>query len=95
MVWLSTKDPRTDRPSKKLDHKSVGHYQALRCHGNACTLNIPTGMSVNPSFHVSKLRKDSDNPLPNQHQEPPPPVTIEDAVEYEVDEVLNAKLLRG
>ena len=63
-VWLSTKNLKTDRPSKKLDHKMIGPFKILSAHGNAYKLDLPAHMVVNPTFHVSLLRKDPGDPLP-------------------------------
>lgn len=91
-VWLSTKNLKTDRPSKKLDHKMIGPFKVLRAHGNAYTLDLPAHMAIHSTFHASLLRKDPGDPLPGQHQEPPPPIKIDDQDEYEVDDILAARL---
>ena len=91
-VWLSTKNLKTDRPSKKLDYKMIGPFRVLRAHGNAYTLDLPPHMAINPTFHASLLRKDPEDPLPGQHQEPPPPTKIDEQDEYQVDDILAARL---
>ena len=35
-VWLSTKNIKTERPSKKLDHKMVGPFQIKALVGSSC-----------------------------------------------------------
>ena len=35
MVWLSTKNIKTDRPSKKLDHKMIGPYKVKELVGSS------------------------------------------------------------
>jgi hypothetical protein len=51
---------------------------------------------VHPVFHTKKLRKDPGNPLPRQTNLKPPPLEVEDGeTEYEVQEVLAVKLIRG
>ena len=35
-VWLSTKNIRTERPSKKLDHKIVGPFKIKALVGLSC-----------------------------------------------------------
>lgn len=91
-VWLSTNNPKTDRPSKKLDHKIIGPFKVLSAHGDACTLDLPAPMAISPTFHASLLRKDPADPLPGQHQEPPPPIKVDEQDEYEVDDILAARL---
>jgi hypothetical protein len=83
---------KTDRPSKKLDHKMIGPFKVIRAHGNAYTLDLPAHMTIHPTFHASLLQKDPADPLPGQHQEPPGPVIVRDQEEYEVDDILAARL---
>ena len=35
-VWLSTKNIKTERPSKKLDHKMVGPFKIKALVGSSC-----------------------------------------------------------
>ena len=46
-------------------------------------------------FHADRLRKAPENPLPGQLNAEPPPVQVNDYEEYEVQEVLASKLVRG
>lgn len=87
-VWLSSKNLSTDRPSKKLDYKKLGPFPVTFVRGTAVTLDLPASMSVNPTFHTSLLSRDPQDPLPDQHLAPPPPVNVQDHDEYEVDEIL-------
>ena len=95
LVWLSTKNLSTDRPSRKLDHRMVGPFSVISVHGNACTLDLPPSYHVHPVFHTSLLAKDPADPLPGQHPPPPPHVVVEDHDEYEVEEILAARRHRG
>ena len=70
----------------------IGPFKLLRAHGNAYTLDLPAHMAIHSTFHASLLRKDPGDPLPGQHQEPPPPIKIDDQDEYEVDDILAARL---
>jgi hypothetical protein len=92
-VWLSTKNLKTDRPSKKLDYKMIGPFKITKAFGNAYTLDLPAHMKIHPTFHVSLLRKDPADPLPGQHQDPPPLIKIDGHDEYEVDDILAARLV--
>ncbi|OAF57988.1 hypothetical protein VC83_05409 [Pseudogymnoascus destructans] len=51
-------------------------------------------MKIHPVFHNNLLRLDSDDALQGQHHEPPLPIIIEDELEWEVEEILDSKLLR-
>ena len=35
LVWLSTKNIHTERPSKKLDHKKIGPYKVIELVGSS------------------------------------------------------------
>ena len=90
-VWLSTKNIKTERPSKKLDHKMVGPFRIKALVGLSCQLDLPTSMKIHDVFHPSLLQKASDNPLPGQHNDPAPPVIVNDKEEWEVDDILDAR----
>lgn len=94
-VWLSTRNIRTTRPSKKLDHQMIGPYVIKKVVKGACQLNLPDGMKLHDTFHTSLLRPYSDDPLPGQIQPPPPPIEIEqDDPDYELDDILDSKRMR-
>src|SRR3984957_16372578 len=48
--------------------------------------------AVHPVFHVSQLELSTPNTIPNRIQPPPPPVEVDDDIEYEIAEILNSKL---
>ena len=66
-MWLSIKNIKTDRPSKKLDHKMISPFKIIKAFGNAYTLDLPAHITVHPIFHVSLLRKDPADALPGQY----------------------------
>ena len=90
-AWLSTKNIKTQRPSKKLDDKQIGPFEVLESRGNIVTLKLPDSMKIHNSFHVSLLRPDSNDPLKGQHVAPAHPVIIEDEEEWEVDDILDSR----
>ncbi|MBW0481696.1 hypothetical protein O181_021411 [Austropuccinia psidii MF-1] len=51
--------------------------------------------SIHPVFHISLLEPVNTSTIPNQNQEPPPRVIIEDEEEWEVSQILDSKLKRG
>lgn len=93
-VWLSTRNVKTERPSRKLDHKMIGPFEIKKVLGQSCQLELPQSMKIHDTFHTSLLRPDPDDPLEGQVQPPPPPVIIDDEDEYEVDDILNSKMHR-
>ena len=48
-------------------------------------------MKCHPVFHVSLLEPTASNPLKGQKQPAPPPVIIDDNVEFEAEEILDSK----
>ena len=51
-------------------------------------------MKCHPVFHVSLLEPTATNPLKGQKRPPPPPIVVNDEQEYEVEEVVDSKLIR-
>jgi len=77
MVYLNTRNLRTQRPAKKLDWKFIGPYKIKRkLNPYAYELQLPPEMKIHPTFHVSLLQPLKHEPVGRQVR-PPPPVIIE------------------
>src|SRR5208282_6140172 len=76
LVFLSTKNIATARPSKKLDHKFIGPFQVIRAiNSHSYQLDLPPEYRLlHNTFHTSLLRPAPNNPLPGQINPPPPPI---------------------
>ena len=48
--------------------------------------------AVHPVFHVSQLELSTPNMILNRIQPPPPPVEVDDDIEYEIAEILDSTL---
>ena len=85
---------RTTRPLKKLSERNLGPFEIIAQVGPASfTLRLPEHMkAVHPVFHVSQLELSTPNTIPNRIQPPPPPVEVDDDIEYEIAEILDSKL---
>ena len=84
MVYLSADGiPDTDRPSEKLSDQWYGPFEVEQLVGNSYHLKLPPSMKIHPVFHISKLMRSDENPLPNQYQEPQGPVEISENGEPE------------
>ena len=55
IVWLLTKNIKTERPSKKLDHKMIGPYKVRELVGSSYWLDLPTSMRIHNVFHPNLL----------------------------------------
>jgi len=98
LVWLSRRNITTTRPSSKLDVKRLSPFKVLKAVGDsklAFRLELPAQMRIHPVFHVSLLEPHHENPFPGRTQPPPPPIEIEDDVEWEVEEILDSRIQRG
>lgn len=94
-VYLSTVNLKTRRPSKKLDDKRIGPFKIIRKIGNSSyELLLPTSMKIHNVFHVSLLSEARASQIPGRRTDPPPPVEIDNEIEYEVAAILDSKLQR-
>jgi hypothetical protein len=95
LVLWSRRNITTTRPSTKLDFKRCGPYKILDVVSESkmvFKLDLPRSMKIHPVFHASFLDTLSTNTIPGRTQPPRPPVTVEDALEYEVEEVLDSRI---
>ena len=95
LVFLSSRNIKTARPSKKLDDKMLGPFRIIGKGGHSYELELPVTMKTEKVFHTSLLRKAAEDPLVGQTIAPPPPIIVDGADEYEVDDILDSKLVRG
>ena len=94
-VMLDTRNLKTDRPSKSLDHKQIGPYEIVRVINNAAyELKLPDSMKkTHPVFHPWLLHLDKSTPLPGQRRDAPPPVTTtEGYTTHYVKEIVDSRL---
>ena len=99
LVWLSSKNIRSTRPSKKLDHRKLGPFPIVeRVSTVAFRLGLPRNLKrIHPVFHVSLLEPHVPNKIPNRSESPPPPIYLDgdSEPEYEVSKILDSKEERG
>ena len=96
-VWLEGSNIRTDRPTKKLDNKRHGPFKVIEKVGkSAYKLDLPkTWRSIHPVFNEVLLTPFVPPAFSSQKKPaPPPPVNVEQNI-YEVEEVLDSKLVRN
>src|SRR6202035_5674274 len=57
------------------------------------TLRLPEQLwAVYPVFHVSQLEPATQNTIPNRVQPPPPPIEVNEDIEFEIFEILDSKI---
>ena len=94
-AWLLTKNINTEKPSKKLDHKMIGPFTIKQLVGTSYQLDLSTSIKIHDVFHPSLLRKASTDPLPGQHNDPAPPVIVNNKEKWEVNDILDARKKGG
>jgi hypothetical protein len=107
LVYVSTRNWDTTRPTKKLDYRFAGPYQILSRIGDDAAvtykLELPDSLGLrnrDNAFHASLLQPatDAEGPLTGQVQEPPLPIEVlcygddEAEKEYEVEQILDSKV---
>ncbi|MBW0461637.1 hypothetical protein O181_001352 [Austropuccinia psidii MF-1] len=91
VVWLSSKNIKSTRPTKKLSERWLGPFPSLKkVSTHAYHLTLPSQWkSIHPVFHISLLEPVKTSTIPNQNQEPPPPNINEEKERWEVSQILD------
>ena len=95
-MWLLSSNISTQRPCKKLDWKRLGPYLVSERIGTqAYRLQLPPSLKVHPVFHVSLLDRYAESDIPSRIQPPAPLVIVDSQLEFEVEEILDSRLMRN
>ena len=96
MVWFHSKKTRSARPSRKLDHKREGPFEIMEDQNlntpHPYRVSFPIDIKVPSVQHICELEPAPNDPYPGQIVPPPPPVEIDSEEEWEVEEMLDAKI---
>ncbi|CAM6104731.1 unnamed protein product [Calypogeia fissa] len=96
-VWLSTTN-LSMKGNQKLGARRIGPFSVAKCIGDvAYELSLPETMRhLHLVFHVSLLKPYISRPLTfsNPHPTPPLPQVVDDHIEYEVDRILQKRIIR-
>ena len=95
-VLLSTKNlVFKERPSKKLIERYVGPYAIEEVvSSNAVKLKLPHLMRIHPVVNVSQIVRYKEQ-MKGQKKEEGKPIEVEGVKEWEVENILNKKKIRG
>jgi hypothetical protein len=90
-VYLSLRNIRTERPSKKLDDRSAKFTILEVINPSSYRLDTPPGVSN--VFNVDLLRPAATDPLPSQKVDDPQPpaLLVEESKEYIVEKILGER----
>jgi len=98
LVLLSTKDLKWQmkgRRSEKLTERFVGPYKIKGIiSSNAVELELPKTIKIHPVINVSRVRLYRPQ-VEGQKKTLPKPVIIEGEEEFEVEKILNKRVVRG
>lgn len=88
MVYLSTKNITTKRPSKKLDNKFLGPYPIVKkISENNYQLELPSKVRIHPVFHISLLESAADTIKVHTEADD---IEVEGEQEYEPERILDS-----
>jgi hypothetical protein len=97
LVYVSAEDFRTTRPSQKLSHRYLGPWPiTAKVSPSAFRVRLPRLYSrVHPVFGVIKLMPAPPDPVEGRPRRiVPPPVLVDGVEEYEVESILNSRVMR-
>ncbi|MBW0549651.1 hypothetical protein O181_089366 [Austropuccinia psidii MF-1] len=91
MVWLSSKNIKSTRPTRKLSKRWLRPFPILKkVSTNPYSLKLPSQWkSIRPVLNISLLEPVKTSTIPNWHQEPPPPIIIEEEEDWEGSQILD------
>ena len=97
-VWLEVSNLKSIRPSKKLGPKRYGPFKIVEKIGHTTYwLLLPDNWKlIHPVFNQDLLTPFNEAAYATQHKpRPPPPEIIGDKLEYEVQQILDARKHRN
>jgi hypothetical protein len=81
--------------SRKLLPRYIGPFSITKSiNGVSYTLDLPKGLGIHPTFHISLLRLYKEDPA-YLFKAPPLPEVIEGQLEYEVDHIADHRRMGG
>ena len=88
-VLVSTRNIRTNRPTKKLDYTYIGPFRIKRkINSVAYEIDLPPNYKIHNVFHVKLIKKYV--PSDNEHVIPPPPIQTNE-YGYIIEKIIDVK----
>jgi hypothetical protein len=91
LVWLFIRNIKTNRSSKKLNHKMIDSYKILKVLKEACQLELSQSMKIHNTFHTFLLRSASIDFLIEQIQLSSSSIIVDEKEKYEVNDIVNSR----
>ena len=93
LVLISTRNIRTDRPSKKLDYTWIGPFRITRkINRVAYEVELPPTSRTHNVFHVKLIKKYIPSNEKDKHVIIPPPIRVDGEQHgYEIEEILDVR----
>ncbi|MBW0524785.1 hypothetical protein O181_064500 [Austropuccinia psidii MF-1] len=97
MVWLSSKNLKSTRPTKRLPGRWLGPFAILKKGStHSYHLKLPSqSKAIHPFFHISLLEPVMASTIPNWQHEPPPPIIIGEEEEWHFSQIMDSMIKRG
>ena len=96
-MLLSTKDLKWQMKGRRLEKLTeyfMGPYKVKRIvSSNAIELELPKSIKIHPVVNVSRVQLYKSQ-VEGQKKIPPKPVIIEEEEEFEVEKILNKRMVR-
>jgi len=94
LVFVSSKNTTSTRPSASLDYRNIGPVRIQEVIGNVnYRVELPSTCKRHNVFHVSLLTKCPPNTIPNRIRASPLPIVVENQLEHYVKSILDIKIL--
>ena len=88
-IWLSTKNIKIERFSKKLNDKQLKSFEMIASKNNTVKFKLQNFMKIHNNFHIFLLRKNPNNLLFNQIEPSSSFVVIDNETEWKINDILN------
>ncbi len=91
MIWLSTKNIKTERSFRKLNHKWIDFYKIKKILKQSCQLDLSQSMKIHDIFYTLLLRLAIIDFLNDQIQSSSFSIVVDEEEKYEMNDILNSR----